>query len=88
LRIIVGAAAIRNAFTQAAASKGQLKLVTEAVSAVGGFAVERGTYEETYTLPGTTTPITDRGKYLVHWQRVAGKWLMVDDIANSDLPAR
>jgi ketosteroid isomerase-like protein len=87
LPTVVGTAAIQAAFTQALASKGQLKLVTESVSASGDLAVERGTYEETYTPPGSSTPVTDRGKYLAHWQRIGGKWLMMDDIANSDLPA-
>ncbi|HTL05945.1 MAG TPA: nuclear transport factor 2 family protein [Gemmatimonadales bacterium] len=85
---VVGQAAIQKAFEQAVQSKGTLKLVSEAITASGDLAVERGTFEETYTLPGTTTPMTDRGKYLVHWQRIGGKWLIVDDIANSDLPAQ
>lgn len=86
LPAVVGTAAIQAAFAQAVASKGQLKLVTEAVTASGDLAVERGIYEETYTPPGSSTPVTDRGKYLAHWRRIGGKWLMVDDIANSDLP--
>jgi ketosteroid isomerase-like protein len=60
--------------------------VTEEITAAGDLAVERGSYEETYTQPGASAPVTDRGKYLVHWRRIGGKWLMVDDIANSDLP--
>lgn len=86
LPAVVGRAAIQAAFEQAAKSKGTLKLVTEEIVASGDLAVERGTYEETYTLPGTTAPTTDRGKYLIHWQRIGGKWLIIDDIANSDLP--
>jgi len=86
LPAVVGQAGIQAAFEQAATSKGTLKLVTESLTASGDLAVERGTYEETYTLPGSTTPMTDRGKYLVHWHRIGGKWLIVDDIANSDLP--
>jgi uncharacterized protein (TIGR02246 family) len=87
LPVVVGQAAIEAAFSQALASKGQLTLVTESITASGDLAVERGTYEETYTPPGSSTPVTDKGKYLAHWQRIGGKWLMVDDIANSDLPA-
>jgi len=83
---VVGQAAIQAAFSQAMASKGQLKLVTEEIVASGDLAVERGTYEETYTPPGASAPVTDRGKYLAHWRRIGGKWLLVDDIANSDLP--
>ena len=88
LPAVVGQAAIQKAFEQAVQSKGTLKLVSEAITASGDLAVERGTFEETYTLPGSSAPMTDRGKYLVHWHRIAGKWLIVDDIANSDLPAQ
>jgi ketosteroid isomerase-like protein len=87
LPAIVGQAAIQEAFARALQSKGQLKLVTEAITASGDLALERGTFEETYTPPGAQAAITDKGKYLVHWQRIGGKWLIVDDIANSDLPA-
>jgi hypothetical protein len=31
--------------------------------------------------------VTDTGKYLVHWKQVGGKWLLANDIWNSDLPA-
>jgi len=83
---IVGHAALKTALEQALAAKPQLKLVTEAVAASGDLAVERGTYEETVTPPGSTTAVTDRGKYLTHWHRIGGQWLIVDDMANSDLP--
>ena len=69
------------------ARKGAIKLVTESVSAVGELAVERGTYEETYTLEGARAPVIDRGKYLVYWRRIGGEWLIMADIANSDQPA-
>src|SRR5437762_960456 len=29
----------------------------------------------------------DSGKYVVHWMQENGKWLMMDDIWNSDTPA-
>ena len=64
-----------------------LVLNTESVAANGPLAVERGTYTITLTPPGATAPITDTGKYLVHWRKVGDNWLMVDDIWNSDLPA-
>ena len=64
-----------------------LVLTTESVSASGPLAVERGTYKLTLTPPGMTAPITDTGKYLVHWHKVGDNWMMVDDIWNSDLPA-
>ena len=37
------------------------------------------------TLP-PGTPAVDSGKYLAHWMQRNGKWLMVEDIWNSDLP--
>ena len=64
-----------------------LVLTTESVAANGSLAVERGTYKITLTPPGATAPITDTGKYLVHWHKVGDNWMMVDDIWNSDLPA-
>jgi ketosteroid isomerase-like protein len=64
-----------------------LALTTESVSASGPLAVERGTYSITLTPPGATAPVTDTGKYLVHWHKVGDNWMMVDDIWNSDLPA-
>ena len=64
-----------------------LALTTESVAANGPLAVERGTYKITLTPPGATAPITDTGKYLVHWRKVGDNWMMVDDIWNSDLPA-
>jgi hypothetical protein len=30
--------------------------------------------------------VTEVGKYLVHWHRVDGKWLIADDIWNLDTP--
>jgi ketosteroid isomerase-like protein len=64
-----------------------LVLTTESVAANGSLAVERGTYKIILTPPGATAPITDTGKYLVHWHKVGDTWLKVDDIWNSDLPA-
>ena len=64
-----------------------LVLTTESVAANGPLAIERGTYKITLTPPGATAPITDTGKFLVHWRKVGDNWLMVDDIWNSDLPA-
>ena len=70
-----------------AAMKPVLVLTTESVSASGPIAIEAGTYKFTFTPPGAPAPMTDTGKYLVHWHKVGDKWMMVDDIWNSDLPA-
>jgi ketosteroid isomerase-like protein len=64
-----------------------LVLTAESVTANGPLAIERGTYSITLTPPGATAPITDTGKFLVHWRKVGDMWLKVDDIWNSDLPA-
>lgn len=69
------------------AMKANLTLKPEAVSANGPVAVERGTYSVTFTPPGATAPVTDNGKYLVHWKQIGGRWLLAGDIWNSDLPA-
>ena len=78
-----GAKTVFDAF---AAMKAQLTLKPTAVSVNGPMAVERGTYSVTFTPPGATAPMTDTGKYLVHWKQVDGKWLLAEDIWNSDLP--
>jgi ketosteroid isomerase-like protein len=83
----VGRAAIAAAITGMASAKPTLVLTTEEVSASGSMAVERGAYKITLTLPGVPAPVTETGKYLVHWHKVADRWLMAEDIWNSDLPA-
>jgi hypothetical protein len=84
--VVVGRSAIKDVLAQFAAMKAQLTLTSTAVSANGPLAVERGTYSVTFTPPGAKAPVTDTGKYLVHWHRIDGKWMLVDDIWNSDLP--
>ena len=85
----VPAASGRQAIAAAMGAMGgaTLTLTTESVDANGSLAVERGTYRITLTPPGATAPITDTGKYLVHWRKVGDNWMMANDIWNSDLPA-
>ena len=83
----VGRDAIKGGLAGMAAMKPALKLAAQSVTANGPMAIERGTYEFTFTLPGMTAPMTDKGKYLVHWHQVNGHWLLADDIWNSDMPA-
>jgi ketosteroid isomerase-like protein len=82
----VGREAIKAVFAPFFAMKSELKLTPDAVVANGPVALERGTYSVTFTPPGASAPVTDTGKYLVHWHLVDGKWLLADDIWNSDLP--
>jgi len=69
--------------------KPTLTLRAEAVHASGGIAMERGRWNWAYPagakLPAGM-PAADSGKYLVHWMQENGKWMMVEDIWNSDTP--
>jgi uncharacterized protein (TIGR02246 family) len=70
--------------------KPTLTLRAERVVASGAVAVEMGRWNWGYPAgtrlpPGT--PAVDSGKYIAHWHEQNGKWLMVDDIWNSDMPA-
>lgn len=85
--VAVGREAIKAAFAPFFAMQPTLKLTPESVAANGPLAVDRGTYTLSYTPPGAKAPVNDTGKYLVHWHLIEGKWLLVDDIWNSDLPA-
>ena len=77
----------RQVITEFVAMKAQLTLTPTAVTANGPTAVDQGTYSVTFTPPGAAAPMTDTGKYLAYWRQSDGKWLMVYDIWNSDLPA-
>src|SRR5881394_2364482 len=69
--------------------KPTLTLRAEAVHGAGEMAMERGRWLWAYPAgaklpPGV--PAVDSGKYIVHWMQQNGKWLMVDDVWNSDTP--
>ncbi len=81
-----GKAAVQAAVEGLVTMKPQLTLTTASVTANGPLAVERGTYVMTLTPPGAPAAVADTGKYLVHWRQVDGKWLLAEDIFNSDLP--
>jgi ketosteroid isomerase-like protein len=61
---------------------------TTRVDANGPLAVEQGTNTMDFT-PGPNAPAgmaamyPDTGKYVTEWKKVAGKWLIAADIANS-----
>ena len=66
-----------------------LTLHAVTVVASGPVAVETGRWHWAYPTgaklpPGT--PAVDSGKYIVRWAQQNGRWLMVDDVWNSDLP--
>jgi len=66
-------------------------LTLRAVTVVGSgpVAVETGRWHWAFPAgaklpPGT--PAVDSGKYIVRWAQQNGRWLMVDDVWNSDTP--
>ena len=88
---IKGKEAIRAFFAtmNTADPKPTITLHSEAVHGAGELAMERGRWHWGFPAgaklpPGM--PAVDSGKYVVHWMQQNGKWLMVDDIWNSDTP--
>jgi len=83
-----GKEAIRTFFATVNAVKPTLTLRTDSVWANGSAAVEQGRWRWVWAAgaapPGA--PPVDSGKYIVRWVNEGGKWLMAQDIWNSDLP--
>lgn len=59
-------------------------LTTTEVESSGDLAYESGTYE----MKTKDGKVADRGKYVVVWKRVAGKWMLHRDIWNTSQPAQ
>ena len=64
---------------------GNLVLTPTESAISGNVAYETGTYAITIAPPGQK-PITDKGKYLIVFKQIGGKWLIAHDTYNSDLP--
>jgi ketosteroid isomerase-like protein len=83
-----GKETIRAFFATLNAVKPTLTLHADSVWASGPAAVELGRWHWTWPA-GTTLPpgaaAVDSGKYLVRWVNEGGKWLMAQDIWNSDV---
>ena len=63
-----------------------LKLTISNVDASGELAYHIGSYTLGIQIPGMP-PMTDTGKHVTIWKRQAdGKWLIVTEIFNTDLP--
>src|SRR2546426_2698012 len=65
----------------------KIQLHTDSVFANGPLVVETGTWTSTFK-PGPHAPpipATDKGKYMVRWTSENGRWLIADDIYNSDV---
>jgi ketosteroid isomerase-like protein len=82
-----GKEAIRTFFATLNTVKPTLTLRADSVWANGRSAVELGRWRWTWA-PGAAppgAPPVDSGKYIVRWVNEGGKWLMAQDIWNSDL---
>ena len=64
----------------------QIHMTSQSVSASGDVAVERGRYHMTFNMGRQA--MADSGKYLTHWHKVDGRWLTMEEIFNSDVPAQ
>ena len=62
-----------------ATGKTDVDLTVDDVYSSGDLAIERGHYE-------LTVPFKDNRKYIVVWRNRGGKWQIIDDIFNSNLP--
>ena len=88
--ILTGSEAIRQWTSELVANPGfavSWQPTTVEVSTAGDLGYTVGTYELTlHDVKGN--PVTDRGKYVTVWKKQPdGKWKVVADIFNSDLPA-
>lgn len=89
----VGTKAIRDLVaSEVAQGKWTLTLATKQLSGMDSTVIERGRYIVDFT-PGPKatgmfkSAFADTGKYLVVWRgQPDGRWLIADDIFNSDLP--
>ena len=66
-----------------------LSVRAESVWATGPLAVEVGRWHFAWPAGATRppgAPAVDSGKYMARWVNENGRWLMVQDIWNSDLP--
>lgn len=81
-------------WTRSAFANGTLSVIntTESVVADGALAVERGSFVLNF-VPGPAAPAgtmasSDTGKFLWHWRKVDGKWLIAAAAWSSNQPAK
>ena len=84
----VGRAAITKSLAGMAGMKVTMSFSTSSLAVSGPLAIESGTYNITMTPPGAPGPVTETGKYMSHWHKMGDKWMIVENIWNSDLPAQ
>ena len=81
-----GKEAIRAFFATLNTVKPTLTLHADSVWANGSAAVEQGRWRWKWTgAPPPGVPPVDSGKYIVRWVNEGGKWLVAQDIWNSDV---
>lgn len=61
-----------------------ITFATRSLVVNGSDAIERGIWQAQMTPPGATMGIARDGKYLTHWRKVNGEWLMAEQIWNDD----
>ena len=64
----------------------QVSFATRNLTVNGDVAIERGVWEAVLSPPGSQFAVARDGKYLAHWHRINGQWLMVEHIWNDDYP--
>ena len=67
----------------------KITLHTVTIVASGPVAVETGRWNWSFPAGAKLPPgmaAVDSGKYIVHWSQQDGRWVIVDDIWNSDTP--
>jgi ketosteroid isomerase-like protein len=84
-----GKEAIRGFFAQMNTMAATLAIHADSVWASGPAAVELGRWN--FVWPASAKrppgfPAADSGKYIVRWVNENGRWLMMQDIWNSDVP--
>lgn len=66
---------------------GTLSITSENVSVSGPIAIARGVWSYTAPAQGGNPAVNLRGKYMEHWHKVDGQWLIAENIWNTDAPA-
>ena len=81
----VGHDAIHASF--AAVGAFQVAFATRSLTVNGDVAVERGIWQARIMSAGAGMAVARDGKYLTHWHKVNGQWLMAEQIWNDDFKA-
>jgi uncharacterized protein (TIGR02246 family) len=67
----------------------QFKQTVQEIQGGEGYAYPSGTYEMTFTPPGSRMQVNDKGKVLAVWRKQSdGSWKVTRVIWNSDAPPR